>query len=119
MLAAEIALLAFVHAGICLLDLLLDFLLHLFLLGFGHSRLELVATAVTAALLAVLSCSRALLGLCSRTLRPLARACSRFAVLVLLCRLVVCLDFSHVNLLDSRLVYSLPLFLFLLLAVKL
>ena len=51
-LCSEVVLsLAFVHPGVCLLDLLLDLLLHLFRLGLGHCRLETVASLVPAVLL--------------------------------------------------------------------
>ena len=44
----EIILLAFIHLGVRLLDLLLDFLLHFLLLGFCHRRLETVTVAFAA-----------------------------------------------------------------------
>ena len=49
-LRTEAVLLALVHLGIGLLDLLLDFLLELLLLGLRHGRLETVAVALTLAL---------------------------------------------------------------------
>ena len=45
---SEVVLLALVHAGVCLLDLLLDLLLHLLLLGLGELGLEAVGTALAA-----------------------------------------------------------------------
>ena len=47
-LGAEVVLLALVHAGVGLLDLLLDLLLELFLLGLGQRRLEAVAVTLAA-----------------------------------------------------------------------
>ena len=56
MLCTEVVLaLAFIHAGVGLLDLLLDFLLHLFCLSLGHCRLELLSATVAAALFVVLA----------------------------------------------------------------
>ena len=54
-LGAEVALLIIIHPGVGLLDLLLDFLLHGFLLLLGHGRFEAVAVAfATLAFLAFL-----------------------------------------------------------------
>ena len=54
-LGAEVALLVVVHPGVGLLDLLLDFLLHGFLLLLGHGRFEAVTVAfATLAFLAFL-----------------------------------------------------------------
>ena len=49
MLRAEV-ILRLVHLGVRLLDLLLDLLLHFFLLGFGHSRFEPVVSFLALAL---------------------------------------------------------------------
>ena len=48
-LRAEVVLLALVHLGVGLFDLLLDLFLHLFQLGLGHGGLEAVALATLAA----------------------------------------------------------------------
>jgi len=110
-LCSEVLLLALVHSCICLLDLLLDLLLHLFLLGLSH-RLELVASAVAAVLLAVLA-----LLLVIRTLLLLAVVLllALAALILVLLDLVVSLDLGHVHLLASVLADSLSLLLFLLL----
>ena len=60
-LCAEVVLGALVHAGVCLLHLLLDLLLHLFLLFGSHCRLEAVFLAALSASLC-LGCGSALLG---------------------------------------------------------
>ena len=106
-LSSEVALLALVHTGVSLLDLLLDFLLHLLLLCLSHCRLELVTATVATILLAVLALSLLLRLSLISTL-----------VLIFSVYLVVCLDLSHVNLLAAALLDSLSLLLFLLVELR-
>ena len=102
MLCSEVVLLTFVHAGVCLLDLLLDFPLHFLLLLLRHCRLELVTASVATALLVVLLALVLLLGVVVSAL-----------VLVLLAS-VDSFDFGYVNLLAGVLVDTLSLLLSLL-----
>ena len=102
MLSSEITLLVLIHAGISLLDLLLDLLLHLFLLSLSH-RLELVTPTVAAVLLVLLACT---LLLCSGMI---------LILLVLLRSIVGRLHLGDIHLLAALLADSLSLLLFLLL----